>query len=87
LIAKDPAAFYEHAVSLRDAALEVVSAVDRKDADKVFEIGEHIERACEGCHTRFWYPNEKIPPVKISTDTGTDTGTATATGNEPAAKN
>jgi hypothetical protein len=85
LITKDPAAFYEHAVSLRNAALEVVSAVDKKDADKVFEIGEHIERACEGCHTRFWYPNEKIPPVKIGTDTGTATGTAT--GNEPAAKN
>ncbi len=81
LIAKDPAAFYKHAVALRDAALDVVAAVDRKDADKVFEIGEHIERACEGCHTQFWYPNEKIPPVTI--EGGTDIGS----GNEPAAKN
>ena len=89
LIAKDSAAFYEHARSLRDAALDVVTAVDRKDADKVFEIGEHIERACEGCHTRFWYPNEKIAPVKIGADigTGTATATGTGTGNEPAAKN
>jgi hypothetical protein len=77
LIARDPAAFHQHAVALRQAALEVLTAVDNKDADKVFEIGEHIELACEGCHSQFWYPNEKVPTLTISADTR----------HEPASKN
>jgi hypothetical protein len=69
LIAKDPVAFHKRAAALRAAALEVIDAVDKKDADKVFAIGEHIERACENCHTQYWYPNEKIPPLVVTTDT------------------
>ena len=69
LIAKDPVAFHKRAADLRAAAIEVLAAVDRKDADKVFEIGEHIERACENCHSHYWYPNEKIPEIVITTTT------------------
>ena len=69
LIAEDPEAFRKHAAALRAAAIEVLAAVDRKDADKVFEIGEHIEVACENCHTQYWYPNEKVPPVEFSIET------------------
>ena len=65
LIAKDPNAFHARASALREAARDVIKAVDARDPDKVFEIGEHIERACENCHTQYWYPNEKIPPVVI----------------------
>jgi cytochrome c556 len=63
LIAKDRPEFYKRAAALREAALEVVAAVDKKDADKVFEVGEHIERACENCHKHYWYPNEVIPDL------------------------
>ena len=73
LIAKDPVAFHKRAAALRAAALEIVDAVDKKDADKVFEIGEHIERACENCHSHYWYPNEKIPDVVVTTATDTNT--------------
>lgn len=66
LIAKDRDAFYKRAGALREAALEVLAAVDKKDADKVFEVGEHIERACEGCHSHYWYPNEKIPDLVVA---------------------
>ena len=61
LIAKDPQAFYKHARQLYDAAMLAAKAAEKKDADKVFEVGESIEHACEGCHRAYWYPNEKIP--------------------------
>ena len=67
LINKDPAAFHKRAKALHDAGLAALQAVDAKDAPKVFEVGEQIERACEGCHSQYWYPNEKIPPVPNAT--------------------
>jgi hypothetical protein len=63
LINKDPAAFHMRAKALHDAGLAALQAIDAKDAPKVFEVGELIERACENCHSQYWYPNEKIPPV------------------------
>ncbi len=69
LIAKDRATWNQRAKALHDAATEVLAAVDAKDAEKVFEIGEHIELACENCHTHYWYPNEVIPdtPAEVKT--------------------
>jgi cytochrome c556 len=61
LINKDRPAFYEHAKALYNAAMLAADAADKKDADKVFEVGETIEHACENCHRNYWYPNEKIP--------------------------
>ncbi|MGH9238148.1 MAG: hypothetical protein ACRD3G_08930 [Vicinamibacterales bacterium] len=65
LIAKDPQAFYKHARDLYAAAMLAAQAADKKDADKVFEVGEAIEHACEGCHRAYWYPNEKIPELPV----------------------
>lgn len=63
LIDKDRAAWNMRAVGLHDAGVAVLHAIDTRDAQKVFEVGEQIERACEGCHRQYWYPNEKIPEV------------------------
>jgi cytochrome c556 len=65
LIAKDPQAFYKHARDLYAAAMIAARAADKKDADNVFEVGEAIEHACEGCHRAYWYPNEKIPELPV----------------------
>ena len=69
LIAKDPQAFYKHARDLYNAAMLAANAADKKDADKVFEVGETIEHACEGCHRTYWYPNEKIPELPVFPET------------------
>ena len=61
LINKDRPAFYKHARALYDAAMKAVEAIDQKDPEKVFEVGENIDAACESCHRAYWYPNEKIP--------------------------
>jgi hypothetical protein len=66
LINKDPAAWQKHASDLHDAGLAVLGAIDAKDSQKVFEIGEQIEVACESCHRQYWYPNEKIPEIPSS---------------------
>jgi hypothetical protein len=63
LIAKDRGAWLKRAQGLHDISLEVLKAVDAKDADKVFELGEKIEEQCEACHSQYWYPNEKIPEL------------------------
>jgi cytochrome c556 len=66
LINKDRPAFYKHAKALYDAAMLAADAAARKDADKVFEVGETIEMACENCHKTYWYPNEKIPELPVA---------------------
>ena len=67
LIAKDRAAWNERATHLHDAAIEVIAAIDAKDGNKVFELGEKIEESCENCHKQYWYPNEVIPQLPSST--------------------
>ena len=66
LINKDLAAWRKRAHGLHEAGAAAIQAIDAKDADKLFEVGEQIERACESCHSQYWYPNEKIPPVPAS---------------------
>jgi cytochrome c556 len=66
LINKDRPAFYRHAKDLYNAAMLAANAAEKKDADKVFEVGETIEQACENCHRTYWYPNEKIPELPVS---------------------
>ncbi len=67
LINKDRAAWVMRATKLHEAGLAAVQAIDAKDPQKVFEVGEQIEQACENCHRQYWYPNEQIPPVPAST--------------------
>ena len=67
LIAKDRKAWYERAKALHDIATSVLPIVDAKDAQKLFDVGEDIDKACENCHRQYWYPNEKIPELPSST--------------------
>ena len=66
LIAKDRAAWYQRAKTLHDVAQSVLDVVEKKDAQKLFDVGEDIDRACENCHRQYWYPNEKIPDFPSS---------------------
>jgi hypothetical protein len=66
LISKDLGAWRERAHGLHEAGVAALQAIDAKDAGQLFVVGEQIERACEGCHSQYWYPNEKIPPLPAS---------------------
>jgi len=61
LIAKDRPTWERHAQDLHAISLEVLHAVDTRDANALFEVGGRIDTACENCHKQYWYPNEKIP--------------------------
>lgn len=44
--------------ALRNAALEVIAVVDRKDVAELWNASEDIDTACEACHRSYWYPGE-----------------------------
>jgi hypothetical protein len=68
LVKKDVAGWQQRAKALHDISVEVLKVVDAKDAQKLFEIGEDLDRACENCHRQYWYPNETIPDLPSATE-------------------
>lgn len=54
-------AFVQRAHALQDAAGLAIEAIDAKDVDRLEEVGGIIEHSCEGCHSQFWYPGDKVP--------------------------
>ena len=60
-IATDRAAYVKAAHALHDTALATLVAIDSRKPEAVIEAGGRIERACEGCHVKFWYPNAQGP--------------------------
>jgi hypothetical protein len=65
-INKDRAAWISHANDLHDAVMKTLNAADAKDKDKLLEVGNDIDEACEKCHLQYWYPNEKRPDAAPS---------------------
>lgn len=61
LVNQDRATWNTQAQALHTAAHDVLLAVEGRDAQRIFELGENIERACENCHVHYWYPNEQVP--------------------------
>jgi len=58
-IKQDPALWNKNADGLRTAALDVLEIVRARNADKLFEAGDKIDKACENCHLEYWYPGDK----------------------------
>ena len=67
LVKKDIPGWQMRAKALHDISVEVLKVVDARDAQKLFDIGEDIDKACENCHRQYWYPNEVIPPLPSAT--------------------
>ncbi len=59
LLDADSPAFLRHAQRLRDAASVAMKAVDAKDKDALLLGLDGIDKACESCHLRYWYPKDK----------------------------
>jgi len=51
--------FARHARRLGDAAEVAIKAVDAKDKDALLRALDGIDKACEVCHLRYWYPKDK----------------------------
>jgi hypothetical protein len=61
MISKDRVSWIKHAHSLHDATMEAFKAIEAKDAEKLLDVGNGIDEACEKCHLQYWYPNEAKP--------------------------
>jgi len=61
MINKDRASWIKYAHALHDATMEALKAVEAKDAEKLLDVGNGIDEACEKCHLQYWYPNENKP--------------------------
>lgn len=60
LINEDRAAWTKLVHGLYDSALPALKAIDAKNAQGLMDAGEGIDRACENCHLRYWYPKKSV---------------------------
>jgi hypothetical protein len=58
LINADRASFTKLAHGLHDSVVPVLQAIDAKDKDALLNVGDAIDRACENCHAKYWYPKK-----------------------------
>ena len=61
---QDRTLWNSHVDRLRDEALKVLEIVKAKDADRLFQAGSDIDRACEGCHLEYWYPGDSAAVLR-----------------------
>jgi len=55
---KDPVLWNAKIQALRNVGLEVLEIVKEKNAQKLWDAGEDLDNACEGCHIEYWYPGD-----------------------------
>jgi hypothetical protein len=58
-VERDPVEWNARIEALRNVALEVMDIVKRRGAGELWDAGENLDVACEGCHRSYWYPGEK----------------------------
>jgi hypothetical protein len=58
LIADDPESWAHFAHRLHDSVIPALKAIDAKDTMGLSDAGDAIDKACESCHLKYWYPNE-----------------------------
>jgi hypothetical protein len=59
LLDTDGSTFIRRAKRLQDAASVAMKAVEAKDKDALLIGLDAIDKACESCHLRYWYPKDK----------------------------
>lgn len=58
MIESDRTTWANHAHELYDAVGIYLKGIDAKNVDAITDAGGDIDKACEDCHRRYWYPNE-----------------------------
>ena len=56
MINHDRENFTKLAHDLYDSMIPVLQAIEAKDKHKLLDAGDGIDRACENCHMKYWYP-------------------------------
>ena len=55
----DPVLWDAKIEALRNAALAAFEVANKKDLKELFQAGEDLDMACEGCHLEYWYPGDR----------------------------
>jgi hypothetical protein len=58
MINKDRPSWTKYAHDLHDSVMPALKAIDAKDAMALSDAGDAIDKACESCHLKYWYPKE-----------------------------
>lgn len=58
MIDSDRETWLKNTNSLYDATALILKAVDAKDKDGILDAGDRIDKACESCHIKYWYPKQ-----------------------------
>ncbi len=70
LVNQDRPSWIRLAHGLHDAASEALAAADARSTESIMTAGEKLDRACENCHQKYWYPpNENTvvtPAIPLS---------------------
>jgi cytochrome c556 len=61
LIAANRGEYNQFVLALRNAVQQTLVAIDAKNTDQLVSAGGDVDKVCEACHKRFWYPNDKRP--------------------------
>jgi hypothetical protein len=56
LINQDRKVWIDFAHGLNDELAVALKAIEAKDVQALFDVGEAIDEACEHCHRHYWYP-------------------------------
>jgi hypothetical protein len=62
---RDPVLWIAKIQALRNVGLEVLEIVKEKNAKKLWDAGENLDKACENCHIEYWYPGDKALLEKL----------------------
>ena len=62
LIDEDFETWRRHLDDLYGVAVAILDAVDKRDADLLFDEGGPLDVTCERCHQKYWYPDSAIRP-------------------------
>ena len=57
-LASDPVSWGGFARGLQSSALDMLQAIEARDADLLSELGAALDTACEDCHSLYWYRTE-----------------------------
>ena len=58
-VERDRPGLARHARELSDIALGIEAAAKARDHATTVKLSEDLDYVCEGCHQRFWYPDQK----------------------------
>lgn len=61
----DPVLWNAKIEALRNVGLEVIEIVKKKNVSELWEAGDNLDQACEGCHLQYWYPGDKALLEKL----------------------